>query len=92
MANYWGKFYGDRTRKKPLLRRLKNIGMASKKLYRNTLNQCSSIFSEASWLDWLNWIGYHHHHLHHHHQQHHQQQQPLTMATSSLSYHRDSSL
>ena len=25
--------YGDRTRKKPLLMRLKNIGMASEKLY-----------------------------------------------------------
>ena len=31
------KFYSDRTRKKPLLRRLKNIGMASEKLHRNTL-------------------------------------------------------
>ena len=31
------KFYSDRTRKKPLLKRLKNIGMAFEKLYRNTL-------------------------------------------------------
>ena len=30
--------YYDRTRNKTLLRRLKNIGMASEKLYRNTLN------------------------------------------------------
>ena len=30
-------FFFDRTRKKTLLRRLKNIGMASEKLYRNTL-------------------------------------------------------
>ena len=29
------KFYSNRTRKKRLLRRLKNIGMASEKLYRN---------------------------------------------------------
>ena len=36
-ANYWWKFYSDRTRKKTLLRRLKNIGMASEKVYRNTL-------------------------------------------------------
>ena len=28
----------DRTRNKTLLRRLKNIGMASEKLYRNILN------------------------------------------------------
>ena len=31
------EFYGDRTTKKTLLRRLKNIDMASEKLYRNTL-------------------------------------------------------
>ena len=30
-------FFSDRTRKKPLLRRLKNIGLASEKLYRNAL-------------------------------------------------------
>ena len=35
---------GDRTRTKLLLRRLKNIGMASEKLYRNTLSN-SIIFS-----------------------------------------------
>ena len=39
MANFWSKFYGDRTTKQPLLRRSKNIGMASEKLYRNTLNK-----------------------------------------------------
>ena len=35
--------YSDRTRKKPLLRQLKNIGMALKRLYRNTLkcNRCN---------------------------------------------------
>ena len=33
-----GKFYSDWTRKKPLLRRLKNNGMASEKLYRITLS------------------------------------------------------
>ena len=37
-ANYWWKFYSDRTRKKTLVRRLKNVSMASEKLYRNTLN------------------------------------------------------
>ena len=37
IANYWWNFYIDRTRKKTLLRRLKSIGMASEKLYRNTL-------------------------------------------------------
>ena len=36
IASYWWKFYSDRTRTKPLLRRLKNIGMAYEKLYRNT--------------------------------------------------------
>ena len=36
-----GEFYSDRTRKKPLLRRFKNIGMASEKLYRNTLTPFS---------------------------------------------------
>ena len=35
------KFYSDRTRKKTLLRRLKNIGMTSGKLYRNALKQKS---------------------------------------------------
>ena len=35
--NHWWNFYSDRTRIKSLLKRLKNIGMASKKLYRNTL-------------------------------------------------------
>ena len=39
IANYWWKFYSDRTRRKPLLRRLKNIGMASEKLYRNALTR-----------------------------------------------------
>ena len=38
-ANYWSKFYGDRTRKKTLLRAIGKYRylMASKKLYRNTL-------------------------------------------------------
>ena len=38
-ANYWSKFYGDRTREKTLLRAIgKNrYLMASEKLYRNTL-------------------------------------------------------
>ena len=34
VANYWWKFYSDRTRKKS-----QNIGMASEKLYRDTLKQ-----------------------------------------------------
>ena len=34
-------FYSDRRRKKTLLRRLKNIGMTSGKLYRNALKQKS---------------------------------------------------
>ena len=33
------KFDSDRTRKNTLVRGLKNIGMASEKLYRNTLSQ-----------------------------------------------------
>ena len=37
MANYRWKFYSNRTRKKTFLRRFKNIGIASEKLYRNTL-------------------------------------------------------
>ena len=38
-ANYWSKFYGDRTRKKTLLRAIGKYRylMASEKLYRNTL-------------------------------------------------------
>ena len=42
-ANYWWKLYSDRTRKKHFLRRLKTIGMASEKLYRNALNTVKSI-------------------------------------------------
>ena len=36
------KFYSDQTRIKSLLKRLKNIGMASEKLYRNTLTSGSN--------------------------------------------------
>ena len=37
MFNHWWKLYSDQTRIKSPLKRLKNIGMASEKLYRNNL-------------------------------------------------------
>ena len=37
MFNHWWKLYSDQTRIKSLLKRLKNIGMAFEKLYRNNL-------------------------------------------------------
>ena len=37
IVNHWWKFYSDQTRIKSLLKRLKNIGIASEKLYRNAL-------------------------------------------------------
>ena len=42
-VSQWWTFYSDRTRKKALLRRLKNIGMASEKLCRNTLSKAVSV-------------------------------------------------
>ena len=44
------KFYSNRTRKKTLLRRLKNIGTASEKLYRNTLSVVKNGFRFCSFL------------------------------------------
>ena len=38
IANCWLRFCSDQTRIKSLLKRLKYIGMASEKLYRNTLS------------------------------------------------------
>ena len=38
-VNHWRTFYEDLTRIKSLLKRLKNIGMRSEKIYPNTLNQ-----------------------------------------------------
>ena len=42
-VSQWLKFYSDRTKIKSLLRRLKNIGMVSEKLQRNTLH-CPQYF------------------------------------------------
>ena len=38
MSRQWWKFHSERTRIKSHLRRLKNVGMVTEKLYRNTLN------------------------------------------------------
>ena len=38
IVNHWWKFCSDQAREKSLLKRLKNIGMVSEKVYRNTLN------------------------------------------------------
>ena len=52
-ANYWWKFYGDRTRKKKLLRAIEKYRylMASEKLYRNTLK----LASEKLYRNTLKW-------------------------------------
>ena len=38
IVSHWWKFCSDQARVKSLLKRLKNIGMVSEKVYRNTLN------------------------------------------------------
>ena len=47
-VNQWWKFCSDRTRIKSLLRWLKNIGMVSQKLYRNTSSECHHILQCSS--------------------------------------------
>ena len=48
IANCWLRFYSDQTRIKSLLKRLKYIGMASEKLYRNTLSFLRKTFFGSS--------------------------------------------
>ena len=47
-SQYWWNVCSDRARTKSLLRRLKNIGMVSEKLYRNTLMTFHSILKPCT--------------------------------------------